>query len=134
MLKDLDGDRRFVGRTALQQRRSEGSARWNTVGISVDPIAHADAFERAGLLPPKNHVPVHQESMTYDETGDRVGFVTSSMYSPVLQRHIAIARIRPDLAKPGTPVQLEFTIDHRYELIGAEVTRLPMFNPERRTG
>jgi hypothetical protein len=51
------------------------------------------------------------------------------MYSPVLQRHIAIARVRPELAKPGTKVNLEFTINHRYEQVGAHVARLPLYNP-----
>ena len=32
-------------------------------------------------------------------TYERVGYATSFMYSPMLQRHIAIARVRPDLAQ-----------------------------------
>jgi aminomethyltransferase len=55
------------------------------------------------------------------------------MYSPVLQRHIALARVRPDLAKTGTRVNLEFTINHRYVQVGAEVARTPLFNPARKT-
>lgn len=62
-----------------------------------------------------------------------VGHTTSLMYSPVLQRHIAIARVRPDLATPGTRVDLELTIDHEYRTVTAEVARLPLFDPERRT-
>jgi aminomethyltransferase len=55
------------------------------------------------------------------------------MYSPMLQRHIAIARVRPDLAKLGTKVNLEFTVDHHYEQVAAHVARLPLYNPERKT-
>ncbi len=55
------------------------------------------------------------------------------MYSPMLQRHIAIARVRPELAKPGTRVKLEFTVDHHYEQVAAHVARLPLYNPERKT-
>ena len=72
--------------------------------------------------------------MVYDEGGQRVGYATSFMYSPVLQRHIALGRVRPDLAKVGQRVQLEFTVDHHYEKVAAHVTRLPFFNPERKTG
>ena len=71
--------------------------------------------------------------MVYDEDVKRVGYATSFMYSPVLQRHIALARIRPDLATPGTRVNLEFTINHRYVQVGAEVARTPLFNPARKT-
>jgi aminomethyltransferase len=55
------------------------------------------------------------------------------MYSPVLQQHIALARVRPDLAKPGTQVFLEFTVDHRYQQVAAHVARLPLYNPPRKT-
>jgi aminomethyltransferase len=55
------------------------------------------------------------------------------MYSPILQRPIALARVRPDLAAPGTKLNLEFTINHRYQQVGAHVARLPLFNPERKT-
>jgi aminomethyltransferase len=55
------------------------------------------------------------------------------MYSPVLQRHIALARVRPDLAAVGTRVHLEFTVDHHYEKVAAHVARLPLFNPQRKT-
>jgi aminomethyltransferase len=63
----------------------------------------------------------------------RVGYATSFMYSPVLQRHIALARVRPDLAKVGQKVNLEFTINHRYVQVGAHVARNPMFAPARKT-
>ena len=55
------------------------------------------------------------------------------MYSPVLQRHIAMARVRPHLAAPGSSVHLEVTIDHRYETVLATVARAPLFNPSRKT-
>jgi aminomethyltransferase len=55
------------------------------------------------------------------------------MYSPMLQRHIALARVRPDLAKVGQTVDLEVTVNHRYERVAASVARLPLFNPQRKT-
>ena len=54
------------------------------------------------------------------------------MYSPVLQRHIAIARVRPD-SRSRARFKLEFTVDHRYDHVAAHVARLPLFNPERKT-
>ena len=55
------------------------------------------------------------------------------MYSPMLQRHIAMARVRPDLAAVGSKVNLELTINHRYHTVAAEVARPPLFNPPRKT-
>jgi aminomethyltransferase len=55
------------------------------------------------------------------------------MYSPMLQRHIGLARVPLDRATPGSRVKLEMAVSHRYEYFDAEVTRLPLFSPERRT-
>jgi aminomethyltransferase len=55
------------------------------------------------------------------------------MYSPILQRHIALARLRPDLAAPGSEVRLEIAVNHRYEYVRARAARTPLYNPERKT-
>ena len=64
----------------------------------------------------------------------QVGYVTSFMYSPVLQRHIGLARVRPDLAAPGhrgahgarhQPPQ--------HDGAGHDDRELPLFNPPRKT-
>ena len=102
-------------------------------GLVVDWQDHDRVYDEAGLLPPRDHTPVLEDWMVYDGDGRRVGYATSFLYSPVLQRHIAIARVLPDLAEPGTPVKLEFTVNHQYEQVAAHVARLPLFNPERRT-
>ncbi|HKY47201.1 MAG TPA: glycine cleavage T C-terminal barrel domain-containing protein, partial [Acidimicrobiia bacterium] len=80
-----------------------------------------------------DHTPITEEYMVYTDDYKRVGYATSLMYSPVLQRHIAIGRVRPELSAVGTRVNLEVTINHRYELVGAHVARQPLFNPPRKT-
>jgi aminomethyltransferase len=71
--------------------------------------------------------------MLYDEKVERIGYTPSFVYSPMVQRHIGIARVRPDHSTLGSKVSLEVTIDHRYEMVDAEVTRVPFFNPPRKT-
>jgi aminomethyltransferase len=71
--------------------------------------------------------------MVYDDEGQRVGYATSFMYSPILQRHIALARVRPNLAAVGSRVFLEFTVDHHYQKVAAHTARLPLYNPPRKT-
>jgi aminomethyltransferase len=134
MFKGLtDDDRAFIGRRALEQEIAEKTSRWRMSGLVVDWEDYDRVYGDAGLIPPKAHAPVHEDWMVYDDGGSRVGFATSFMYSPILQRHIALARVRPDLAKAGTRVQLEFTVDHHYEKVAAHVARLPLYNPERKT-
>ena len=69
----------------------------------------------------------------YDDEGEQVGFSTSFMYSPVLQRHIGIARVPVATAKPGSRVNLEIPINHRYVHVAAQTARLPLYNPQRKT-
>jgi aminomethyltransferase len=134
MFKDLKGDdRAFIGRKALEREIADKTSRWAMRGLIVDWRDYDRVYNEAGLIPPKHHAPVVEDWMLYDEDYQRVGYATSFMYSPMLQRHIAIARVRPDLAKLGTKVNLEFTVDHHYEQVAAHVARLPLYNPERKT-
>ncbi len=134
MLKGIDDeDRPFVGRNAIRRELAEKTSRWSTVGLFLDWKDYDRVYGESGLIPPKDETAVEDEYMLYDDEGERVGYTTSQMYSPVLQRHIAIARVRPDHAAVGTRVGYELTINHEYKTVAAEVTRLPFFNPPRKT-
>lgn len=152
MVGDLrKDDRAFVGRRALEREVAENRSRWVMRGLVVDWQDYDRVYDEAGLIPPKDHTPVLGDTMVYGAGAGRdaddvpahdatrrggsrqAGYATSLMYSPMLQRHIAIARVRPDLAEPGTAVRLEFTVDHRYEQVAARVARLPLYDPERKT-
>ncbi len=127
-----DDDRPFIGRKALLSEMADKTSRWRMVGLVVDWEDYDRVYRTAGLIPPKDHTPIHEDWMVYDADRERVGYATSVMYSPILQRHIALARVRPDLGKPGTRVFLEFTVDHRYQQVAAHTARLPLFNPARK--
>lgn len=134
MLRDLESDdRAFIGRRAIEREMRDKTSRWNTVGITVDWDDWARTHNERGLVTPKDHTPEHGGMMLYDENLERIGYTPSFVYSPVLQSHIGIARLRPDHAKVGTKVGLEVTIDHRYEVVDSHVTRLPFYNPPRKT-
>jgi aminomethyltransferase len=134
MLKGIDADDRpFIGRNAIRRELAEGTSRWASVGILLDFADYDRVYGEAGLIPPRDETPLEWESMLYDDDGERVGYATSLMYSPMLQRHIAMARVRPDLGVPGSQVNVELTINHEYQTVAAEVTRLPFFNPPRKT-
>jgi aminomethyltransferase len=128
-----DGERPFIGRNAIRRELEDGTSRWATVGIVVD-WQHWDSLHRdAGLLPAKDEHPQPYESMLYDEQGRPAGYTTSFLYSPVLQRHIGLARVRPDLAAPGTLVHKELVVNHRNTSVKARTAKLPLFDPARKT-
>jgi aminomethyltransferase len=139
MLRGMDDDDRpFIGRNAIRREIAGSTSRWSTVGLLLDWQDYDRLYTEAGLIPPKDETPLTYESMLYSDRADgaepeRVGYATSLMYSPVLQRHIAIARVRPDLATVGSRINLELTIDHQYRTVAADVAKLPLFNPQRKT-
>lgn len=131
--KVLTDGRPFIGRDALRRELTEGTSRWATTGLVVDWQHWARLHREAGVLPPKDEHPLPYESMLYDEAGTQVGYTTSLMFSPVLQRHIGLARVRPDVAAPGSEVRLELAIQHHNTTVAAHTARLPLYDPARRT-
>jgi aminomethyltransferase len=134
MLKGIDtDDRPFIGRNAIRREIADKTSRWSSVGLLVDWQDYDRLYNRAGLIPPKDETPLDYESMLYDDKGNRIGYATSLMYSPMLQRHIAMARVQPAFGAVGSRVNLELTINHEYQTVAADVAKLPLFNPPRKT-
>ncbi|MEP2618982.1 MAG: glycine cleavage T C-terminal barrel domain-containing protein [Marinomonas sp.] len=59
-----------------------------------------------------------------------VGVVTSSIYSPLLKKQIAMCRMAPGFVEQGTEVEIG-QLDGHKKRIKAEVTTLPFYDPER---
>jgi len=132
-LADGANGRAFIGRDAIRRELVEGTSRWKLTGLVVDWKDYDRIYGEAGLIPPKDHTPIQDEYYIYDNELNQLGYATSQMYSPMLQRHIALARVPLDRQAPGSRVKLEAGVRHRYEYFDAEVTPLPLFNPQRRT-
>ena len=129
----MDDDRRFIGRDAIRREVADGTSRFRTTGLVVDWRDWDRIHDEAGLIPPKDHTPIQEEMYVYDDDGAQVGYATSFMYSPVLQRHIAIARVPVAAATPGTKLNFEVAVSHRYVHVAAHTARMPLYNPARKT-
>jgi aminomethyltransferase len=135
MLKGVTADdRQFIGRDAIRRELADKTSRFRVTGLLVDWHDWNRVHDEAGLIPPKDHTPIQEEMFVYDDDGAQVGYATSFMYSPVLQRHIAIARVPvAAAAAPGTKVNLEIPVSHRYVHVAAQTARMPLYNPARKT-
>ena len=134
MFKGLAADdRAFIGRDAVAREIADKSSRWRLTGLILDWRDYDRHFDAAGLIPQKDHTPIQDEYYVYDDDLKQLGYATSLMYSPMLQRHIALARVPLELTAPGSRVKLELAVSHRYEYFDAHVARLPLYNPDRRT-
>jgi aminomethyltransferase len=134
MLKGIDADpRAFIGRDAIRREVAGKTSRFRVTGLVVDWREWDRLHDEAGLIPPKDHTPIQEEMFVYDDDGEQVGYATSFMYSPMLQRHIALARVPVASAVPGTKVNIEIPVSHRYVHVAAHTARPPLWNPERKT-
>jgi aminomethyltransferase len=134
MLKGVrDRTRRFIGSEAIRRELLDDTSRWATTGIVVDWAAWDRLYRDAGELPSKDEQPLGWEQWLRTEDDEQVGYVTSFCYSPVLQRHIGLARVRPGLASPGTVLHMETTLHHSTHMVAVATAPLPFFNPARKT-
>jgi aminomethyltransferase len=62
----------------------------------------------------------------------QVGRATSTAWSPILKKALALASVRADHAEPGTPLHLEWTVEARRRSVPASVVPLPFFDPPRK--
>ena len=121
----------FVGKRALHVDQKNGVAR-QLVGLEVDWVEVEEQHDKFGLTPAaptqasRVPVPVY--------VGDRhVGKATTTTFSPLLKKLIALASVEAAYARPGTKLQMELTIEARRLKTTATVVKLPFFNPARKT-
>ncbi|RNC70678.1 MAG: glycine cleavage system aminomethyltransferase GcvT [Desulfuromonadales bacterium] len=97
-------DKAFIGKDALLRRRQDGLPR-----VKV-------AFEVTSRRSPR-----HDYEICFE--GERVGTVTSGVFSPMLGRGIGIGFVTPDVATLGAPL----TIRHEKVSMEATVVELPFY-------
>jgi len=121
----------FVGKSALIRDKQNGVAR-QLVGLEVDWVEVEEQFDRFGLSPAapsqasRVAVPVYLD-------GKQVGRATTTAFSPLLKKLIALASISSEHSKPGTKLQVELTIEAQRLTTSATVVKVPFFNPARKT-
>jgi aminomethyltransferase len=62
--------------------------------------------------------------------GVQVGYASSSTWSPVLKKYIALAHIRKPYFEIGTQLALEVTVEHQRKYAPAKVVKTPFYEPE----
>jgi aminomethyltransferase len=65
--------------------------------------------------------------------GRQIGRATTTTWSPVLKKLIALATIAAPHFADGTAVEFEVTVEAVRHRVPAEVVKTPFFNPPRKT-
>ena len=65
--------------------------------------------------------------------GRQVGKATSTTWSPILKKVVALGLVGADHSEPGTRLDVEWTVEAQRSRTPARVVELPFFNPARKT-
>jgi glycine cleavage system aminomethyltransferase T len=111
-LVDLEMDAEFIGKFALR-RIQQGGVQRKQVGLVIDGAPLGG--------PNTTFWPVSQD-------GKSVGKVTSAIYSPRLEKNIALAMVSVDFAETGTELKVETQTGRSR----ATVVERPFFDPKKK--
>jgi aminomethyltransferase len=130
---DLEGRQtRFVGQEAIERERREGST-WAFVGLDID-WEHLEALYAEYNLPPhlapvacRDPVPIYSA-----DGRKQVGQVTSTTWSPLLKRYIALGQVYAPWGEVGTELRVEHTVDFNRRQLPCLVVKRPFYDPPRK--
>ena len=120
----------FIGRDAIRAERAGGHAR-QVVGLEISWADVDRHYTRVGLTP---QVPIiaSRVAVPVYRDGRQVGKATSTTWSPMLKKLIALATIeRPHFAT-GTPLEIEVTVEAVRHRAAATVVPTPFYNPPQK--
>jgi aminomethyltransferase len=121
----------FIGKAALEKDQKHGVAR-QFVGLEIDWTEVEARYETFGLTPAAPSQASRVAVPVY--CGEKqVGKATSTTWSPVLKKMIALASIETPHSKLGARLQIEITIEAIRQKVTAKIVKMPFFNPARKT-
>ncbi|HEX2997853.1 MAG TPA: aminomethyltransferase family protein, partial [Anaerolineales bacterium] len=124
----LDKRGYFVGRRALEREKREGSA-WKLMGLEVEWEGMERLFKEVGL-PPQIPGMAVRASFPVLVGNVQVGYASTSTWSPLLKKYIALAHLQKPYYEVGTNVRMEITVEHHRQHAPAKVVKLPFYEPE----
>jgi aminomethyltransferase len=129
-LVQLDA-RPFVGRAPLLKEQQRGPAR-RIVGLEVSWPAVEKLFDRLGLAPQLSAT-ASRVAVPVFRNGTQVGRATTTTWSPVLKKLIALATVSAPHFAEGTSLEFEVTVEAERHRVPATVVKTPFFDPARKT-
>ena len=121
----------FVGRAALHEEVKRGIAR-QIVGLEIEWTEVEKLYEAVGL-PPTAPAATSRVAVPVYKGRSQVGRATSTTWSTILKKLIALATIDAPHYSPGTRLEMEMTVEAVRHRATATVVPTPFFNPPRKT-
>ena len=121
----------FIGRSALLKEQKHGTPR-QLVGLEIDWNEVERLFDDAGMAPQTPSTASRVAVPVYN--GRRqIGKATSTTWSPLLKKMIALASVQTEFSQLGTKLKYELTVEAVRHSVTATVVKMPFFNPPRKT-
>ena len=121
----------FVGSGALAAARRQRPPR-RVVGLEISWEEVEALYARAGQ-PPQVPSAASRVAVPVYRGGRQIGRATSTTWSPVLKRLIALATIDAPHDAIGAHVEVEATVEAVRHRVSARVVETPFFKPPRKT-
>ena len=128
---DFDKAADFVGKRALEAERDRGGPARRLVGLEAEWDGIEAAFA-AQDLPPALSPMTSREPVPVFAGQRQVGRATSTAWSPILKKAIALASVAREFADPGIGLRIEWTVEARRGTVPATVVDLPFLDPPRK--
>lgn len=120
----------FVGKRALVEEKKTGPARF-FVGLEVSFREIERLYALEGLAPELSNEASRVGVPVYSG-GRQVGKATTSGWSVLLKKFLALATVDHGYEAVGTSLDLEYTVEYVRCRAAAKVVPLPFFDPERK--
>ena len=121
----------FIGRTALARDQKDGVPR-QFVGLEVSWPDVEKLFDDAGLAP-QTPATASRAPVPLFYGGKQVGKATTTSWSPLLKKMLALGSVKTECAQVGTKLQMELTVEAVRHTVTATVVKMPFYNPARKT-
>ena len=124
----LDKQGYFVGRRELEREKREGSV-WKLMGLEIEWNGMESLFADVGL-PPQIPGMAVRGSLPVFVGNVQVGYASTSTWSPLLKKYIALAHLQRPYFEPGTQARMEITVEHHRQHAPGTVVKLPFYEPD----
>ena len=120
----------FIGRNALLQDQKYVARQF--VGLEIDWPEIEARYEKFGLSPAAPSQASRVAVPLY--SGEKqIGKATTTTWSPVLKKMIALGSVESTHSRLGDKLQMEITIEAVRQNVTATIVNMPFFNPPRKT-
>ena len=123
----------WIGRDALCRERDRGGSTWQLVGLELSWPELEQLYDSYKLPPHLAPSACRQAVPVYNEAGKQVGQATSSTWSPILKRYLALAQVHRPYGAAGTELQIEHTPEFERRRVTATVVDKPFYDPPQKT-